>query len=290
MNKIFNAEYVEISEETAVSVFENKIELQDVLKAIASTAKKQAEGLTGETSIERKELASIAFKVARSKTLIDGKGKDIVEVWKKQSKIVDAKRKEARDFLDALRDEIKMPVTEWEEEQRRIQEEEKKKEEEEIAARLAEIEAREQAIREKEEAERAREEAARIESERIEREKKIAEEAAARAVAEAEERAAKEKEEIERREREAIKAKEAAERMAKEAEALAIERERARVNAEKEAEERAQKARDEDKKHRSHVNNAAANAIAEIGVDAETAKNIVKEIVKGNIPNVSIRY
>lgn len=67
-----------------------------------------------ETDEGRKEIASIAYKVARSKTLIDDVGKAMVTDWKKKAKVVDAARKEARDFLDALKDRVRSPLTEWE--------------------------------------------------------------------------------------------------------------------------------------------------------------------------------
>lgn len=62
----------------------------------------------------RKDIAAVAYKVARSKTLIDDVGKALVADWKKKAKIVDAARKEARDFLDALKDRVRAPLTEWE--------------------------------------------------------------------------------------------------------------------------------------------------------------------------------
>lgn len=57
---------------------------------------------------------SIAYKVARSKTLLDDMGKKLVEGIKKEAGEIDKKRKTVRDTLDALRDEIKKPVEEWE--------------------------------------------------------------------------------------------------------------------------------------------------------------------------------
>lgn len=64
---------------------------------------------------EGRELGkSIAYKVSRSKTMIDEMGKTLVAEIKKQSGAIDAERKKVRDTLDALRDEIKKPVDEWE--------------------------------------------------------------------------------------------------------------------------------------------------------------------------------
>lgn len=157
----------------------------------------------------RKEIASLAYKIARSKTTIDDAGKTLVAEWKAKSAAVDAARKKARDYLDTLKDEVRKPLDEWEAEQARLEREAAKKAEDERkaaeAARLAEIEAREREIREREEAIAAREraEAQRVaaekaDRERQEREERIRQEAEAKAqrdAREAIERAAREAEE-----------------------------------------------------------------------------------------------
>jgi len=62
----------------------------------------------------RKEVASLANRVARSKTLLDGLGKTLVQDWKTKSKIVDESRKKIREELDKLKVEVRAPLTEWE--------------------------------------------------------------------------------------------------------------------------------------------------------------------------------
>jgi len=66
------------------------------------------------TAKGRKEIASTAHKIAKSKTYLDGLGKDLVTGIKQQAKVIDAERKKARDQLDALKEEIRKPLTEWE--------------------------------------------------------------------------------------------------------------------------------------------------------------------------------
>jgi predicted phage tail protein len=65
--------------------------------------------LKGRTSI-----AGTAYKVARSKTYLDGLGKQLVAEIKQQAAAVDAERKYIRDTLDELRDSIRRPLDEWE--------------------------------------------------------------------------------------------------------------------------------------------------------------------------------
>lgn len=70
----------------------------------------------------RKEIASLALKVAKSKTYLDDLGKDLVSEWKDKSKKVDEVRKRMREQLDSLKEEARRPLTEFEEkEEARIQ-------------------------------------------------------------------------------------------------------------------------------------------------------------------------
>lgn len=66
------------------------------------------------TAKSRSEIASMAAKVAKSKTYLDSKGKELVDELKRQPKLVDAERKRMRDALDALRDKVRKPLTDWE--------------------------------------------------------------------------------------------------------------------------------------------------------------------------------
>jgi hypothetical protein len=66
------------------------------------------------TPMGRKDAKSLAAKVSRSKTLIDEVGKEQNEERNRLNKEVNALRNLAKDRLDALRDEIRKPVEEWE--------------------------------------------------------------------------------------------------------------------------------------------------------------------------------
>lgn len=74
------------------------------------------------TAKGRDEIRSIANKVARSKTYLDGIGKKLTDEYKEIPKKIDANRKRIRDELDALKDEVRRPLTEWEDaEKARVQ-------------------------------------------------------------------------------------------------------------------------------------------------------------------------
>jgi hypothetical protein len=111
---------VTIEPTTALDVFTNAEKVDPILAAI----RKIVAEFTPDTSTAkgRAEIASIAHKVARSKTYLDGIGKDLVDQYKEIPKKIDANRKRIRDELDALKDEVRKPLTEWEEaEKARVQ-------------------------------------------------------------------------------------------------------------------------------------------------------------------------
>jgi hypothetical protein len=71
------------------------------------------------TASGRKEIAALAYKVTRTKTAIDAAGKKLNEEARAQINAVDASRRKIRDELDALADEIRKPLTEWEDAEKR---------------------------------------------------------------------------------------------------------------------------------------------------------------------------
>lgn len=75
-----------------------------------------------DTAKGRREIASVASRVAKTKTFIDDLGKGYVAELKRRPKEVDAVRKDMRDRLDALRDEIRAPLTAWEEDRKQKRE------------------------------------------------------------------------------------------------------------------------------------------------------------------------
>ena len=111
-----------IDKQNAMAVFTTKEQLDPIIEAI----EKEARSLVPDVSTRkgRDAIASMAHKVARSKTYIDNAGKDLVAELKALPKQIDESRRIVRERLDALKDEVRKPLTEWEAEQERIKAEE----------------------------------------------------------------------------------------------------------------------------------------------------------------------
>jgi hypothetical protein len=86
--------------------------IKPLLAKITSEVKSFA--LDVNTPSGRKDITSLAYKVAQSKTYLDGVGKDLVAEWKAKVAAVDTIRKQIRDHMDELKDEIRAPLEEWE--------------------------------------------------------------------------------------------------------------------------------------------------------------------------------
>ena len=275
------SDLITIEKPKALTVFTEPGGIQSILDEIATTARALAADAT--TAKGRKEIASVAYRVAQSKTYIDGVGKDLVAEMKELPKKVDASRKQARDFLDALRDEIRAPLDAWEAEQARIEAE--KKAEEDAAALAKQIELdQEMALLMNDAFDRKKEdEAKRVEQERIEHENRIRQEAADNA-----------RRDAERQILEANLAKERAERekaMAEDCAKRAAEEERMRIKAEEQRKQEEDAKRQANVEHRRSVNRMVLNGLMQEGeITEDQAKKIVAAIATGKINNVIISY
>jgi len=87
--------------------------VDDILNKITNEVRAHKADISTEAG--RAAIASLAYKVARSKTALDEMGKGLVTDWKAKAGAVDAERRTIRDRLDALKDEVRKPLTDWEE-------------------------------------------------------------------------------------------------------------------------------------------------------------------------------
>ncbi|MFW8974198.1 hypothetical protein [Klebsiella sp. R19] len=316
---------VVIEKKNAMAVFTNNDQLDPLIEAIEKEARSLVPDVT--TKKGRDAIASMAHKVARSKTYIDNAGKDLVAELKALPKQIDESRRVVRERLDALKDEVRRPLTEWEAEQERIKAEEAMNALHAEALAMNEEFDRQLAARIESDHEMAllmndafdREQAekkAESERQRIAREEEIKRQAEEKAKREAAEQAQREIDAAAAREREAILAKERAEREQREAAERAEREKQAAVEAERrkaqeeadrirrEAEQREQarlaeekrKAdeqarREADVKHRKAVGTEIVKALlANTSLTRDQAIEVLTAVKDGRIPHTGISY
>ncbi|EMA2462519.1 hypothetical protein SQ49_20450 [Klebsiella pneumoniae] len=316
---------VVIEKKNAMAVFTNNDQLDPLIEAIEKEARSLVPDVT--TKKGRDAIASMAHKVARSKTYIDNAGKDLVAELKALPKQIDESRRVVRERLDALKDEVRRPLTEWEAEQERIKAEEAMNALHAEALAMNEEFDRQLAARIESDHEMAllmndafdREQAekkAEAERQRIAREEEIKRQAEEKAKREAAEQAQREIDAAAAREREAILAKERAEREQREAAERAEREKQAAVEAERrkaqeeadrirrEAEQREQarlaeekrKAdeqarREADVKHRKAVGTEIVKALlANTSLTRDQAIEVLTAVKDGRIPHTGISY
>jgi len=301
--------------ENTIAIFDKNYDLaviyggdgvDDILSAIHTEVESVVSDV--DSAQGRKDIASIAHKVSKSKVALDNLGKDLVKGWKDSAKKVDADRKKVRDDLDALRDSIRDPLTKWEAEQ------EAAKQAKELATKIAadydeamginSLVDRERELARKE-AEIAAEQEKKVEAEaakqaeidRAAHDARIAEEAklkaeqdAARKIADAEQKRVDDARIAEQRRINDIR--ETEERIARE------QADKDRIASEKLEQERVEAARIEDEEEKASqslankrkVNKSALDAMVAGGISEDDAKKVIKLIANGRIPRLTINY
>ncbi|EHU9040270.1 hypothetical protein KZT29_002691 [Escherichia coli] len=316
---------VVIEKKNAMAVFTNNDQLDPLIEAIEKEARSLVPDVT--TKKGRDAIASMAHKVARSKTYIDNAGKALVAELKALPKQIDESRRVVRERLDALKDEVRRPLTEWETEQERIKAEEamnalhvealamNEEFDRQLAARIESDHEMAMLMNDAFDREQA-DKAAEAERQRIAHEEEIKRMAAAAAAREVEQRAQREREEAAHREavlkaqaEQAERDRIAAEKKAEADKQAAIEAERRKAQEEadrirREAEQREQarlaeekrKAdeqarREADVKHRKAVGTEIVKALlANTSLTRDQAIEVLTAVKDGRIPHTGISY
>lgn len=103
-----------------VAMFSKPSQVDDLIARLEAEALSHAPDLT--TVKGRKAIASLAYKVAQSKTALDKAGKSLTEDAQKQIDTVNAERRKIRERLDVLKEKVRKPLDEWEDaENKRVQ-------------------------------------------------------------------------------------------------------------------------------------------------------------------------
>jgi hypothetical protein len=117
MDTVESSTAVAIPERTElVAMFKSENGLDPLLARIEAEVRSHVPDVT--TKKGRDAIASLAYKVARSKTALDDAGKTLTEEQRRQINVVDASRRLMRDRLDALKDEARKPLDAWEAEEK----------------------------------------------------------------------------------------------------------------------------------------------------------------------------
>ncbi|MCJ7350936.1 hypothetical protein LQF95_09260 [Klebsiella quasipneumoniae] len=316
---------VVIEKKNAMAVFTNNDQLDPLIEAIEQEARSLVPDVT--TKKGRDAIASMAHKVARSKTYIDNAGKDLVAELKALPKQIDESRRVVRERLDALKDEVRRPLTEWEAEQERIKAEEamnalhvealamNEEFDRQLAARIESDHEMALLMNDAFDREQA-DKAAEAERQRIAHEEEIKRLAVAAAAREVEQRAQREREEAAHREAllkaqaeqaerdriEAMQKAEADKQAAIEAERRKAQEEADRIRREAEQREQARLAeekrkadeqarREADVKHRKAVGTEIVKALmANTSLTRDQAIEVLTAVKDGRIPHTGISY
>ncbi|CNE40056.1 cell envelope biogenesis protein TolA [Yersinia kristensenii] len=107
-----------IEAKNALAVFTQPDHIESILQQV----EKEVNSFVPDVSTKkgRDAIASLGLKVAKTKTYLDGLGKDLVTEYKEVPKKIDASRKTVRDRLDTLKEKVLLPKLEYEAEQERI--------------------------------------------------------------------------------------------------------------------------------------------------------------------------
>lgn len=280
-----------INKPDAMDIFTKRELITPLLEKIEAEATKESFDVSTEKG--RKAIASIAYRVAQSKTYIESHGKELAAELKEIPKLVDANRKYAKDFLDALRDRIRKPLDDYEAEQHAIKLRAQIEEDHEIALLYNIKWDEEQRLKQELERLQRMEYEAKLIAAAEEKAKREAQEEAERKIREAELKAQREIEqakmhaemqirlEKEKAEKDAARAthelvrKEKLEREEKER----IEREQLNIQAQKKAQENM------DKVHQSIIDDLLA-----IGMKQAQADYLLKALLHGKIKALRIEY
>lgn len=101
-----------LEQNAIVSAFQTENGTKSLFEKIATEARSVIFDMS--VKKERDALKSFAYNLARTKTTVDNYGKEMVAEIKKQSGVIDADRKFWRDNMDLLQEEIRKPLTEFE--------------------------------------------------------------------------------------------------------------------------------------------------------------------------------
>ena len=110
--KEVGTDIVAVVEASPVIVLTDEAKFNQFYEAMREECDRHEPDLSTEKG--RKAIASLAYKVARTKTAIDDAGKKLNEEARARINAIDEARRKIRQQLDDLRDDVRRPLTDWE--------------------------------------------------------------------------------------------------------------------------------------------------------------------------------
>lgn len=101
-----------LEQNVIVAAFQKENGTKSLYEQIANNARSIVFNMNDKK--ERDALKSYAYNLARTKTTVDNYGKELVSGIKQQAAVIDADRKFWRDNMELLQDEIRKPLTDFE--------------------------------------------------------------------------------------------------------------------------------------------------------------------------------
>lgn len=102
---------VQVNENPALAILN-----EEKFEAFYEKIKKEAAKVSGDVSTNkaRDEVRSMAFKIAKTRTAIDKARLGLTEEWRTKTNQANAAGKAIKERLEALEDQVRKPLTDWE--------------------------------------------------------------------------------------------------------------------------------------------------------------------------------
>lgn len=95
-----------------LAVYQDPASADAIIEKIRAEAAQAGNDISTEAG--REKIRSMAYKIARSKTALDELGENLTESWRVQTKAVNEERKRVKQKMQELQDEVRKPLTDWE--------------------------------------------------------------------------------------------------------------------------------------------------------------------------------
>ena len=103
---------ITINETTPLKLYENPKTMDDWISRLESEIKSLALDISTEKG--RENIRSVAYQLARTKAALDKAGKDLGAEYREKINAINAERNRGVEKLQAIQDEARAPLTEWE--------------------------------------------------------------------------------------------------------------------------------------------------------------------------------